>query len=285
MAIINQFLAGKQLPKVILGSLVLAALCVFGGQPSRVAAVSASDWQAGNIISQGVFENSKSMSVNDIQNFLNSKVGTCDTNGTQPSGHGNYTHAQWGALNGNPAPFTCINEYAENPSTGQNNKTDVSPNTVNALNPSSLPAGWESAATIIYNAAQKYNISPEVLIVTMQKEQGLITDNWPWTYEYQEAMGAGCPDTAPCNQAEAGFYNQIDAGTGDFRYYLNNNGYNHHVGNNTILYQANRPSCGSSNVYIQNLATAALYTYTPYQPNQAALNAGYGTGDSCSAYG
>ena len=38
-------------------------------------------------------------------------------------------------------------------------------------------------------------------------------------------------------------------------------------------------------VYIQNQATAGLYNYTPYRPNQAALDAGYGTGDSCSAYG
>jgi hypothetical protein len=38
-------------------------------------------------------------------------------------------------------------------------------------------------------------------------------------------------------------------------------------------------------VRIQNQATAALYIYTPYRPNQAALNAGWGTGDSCSSYG
>ena len=37
--------------------------------------------------------------------------------------------------------------------------------------------------------------------------------------------------------------------------------------------------------YIQNQATANLYYYTPYQPNAAALRAGYGEGDGCSAYG
>ena len=56
------------------------------------------------------------------------------------------------------------------------------------------------------------------------------------------------------------------------------------VGNNTILYNPNA-SCGSSNVFIQNGATAALYSYTPYQPNQSALNAQYGLGDACGAYG
>jgi len=36
---------------------------------------------------------------------------------------------------------------------------------------------------------------------------------------------------------------------------------------------------------LQNQATAGLYNYTPYQPNQAALNNLYGSGDACSAYG
>ncbi len=43
--------------------------------------------------------------------------------------------------------------------------------------------------------------------------------------------------------------------------------------------------CGSSPVYIQNQATANLYYYTPYQPNAAAIRAGYGEGDGCSSYG
>ena len=42
---------------------------------------------------------------------------------------------------------------------------------------------------------------------------------------------------------------------------------------------------GDIDVYVKNKATAALYTYTPYQPNEAALNNMYGLGDRCSAYG
>ncbi|MGA1827654.1 MAG: hypothetical protein WAZ28_05330, partial [Microbacterium sp.] len=38
-------------------------------------------------------------------------------------------------------------------------------------------------------------------------------------------------------------------------------------------------------VYVQNQATANLYYYTPYQPNAAAIRAGYGEGDGCSSYG
>ena len=38
-------------------------------------------------------------------------------------------------------------------------------------------------------------------------------------------------------------------------------------------------------MFIDNQATAALYVYTPYRPNAAALGNMYGTGDSCSSYG
>jgi hypothetical protein len=54
--------------------------------------------------------------------------------------------------------------------------------------------------------------------------------------------------------------------------------------NNYIQYNPNA-SCGGSNVYIQNQATAGLYNYTPYQPNASAINNLYGSGDSCGAYG
>ena len=43
-------------------------------------------------------------------------------------------------------------------------------------------------------------------------------------------------------------------------------------------------ACGGSWVYIENQATASLYNYTPYQPNQGALDAGAGTAH-CGAYG
>ena len=38
-------------------------------------------------------------------------------------------------------------------------------------------------------------------------------------------------------------------------------------------------------MFVRNQATHALYVYTPYTPNKAALKSLYGTGDSCSAYG
>lgn len=248
--------------------------------PQKAEAISTASFQPGHIIDDAVFTNKNAMSVTDIQNFLNAKIPSCDTYGLKPSSHPNgsggyYTRAEWGAMNNNPAPFTCLRDYVENPTTKQNNFSS----------PDTAISGGISAAQIIWNAAQAYNLNPQVILVTLQKEQGLIADDWPWYDQYRTAMGYGCPDTAACDSKYFGFYNQIDNAAWQFRYYLDNPGaYNYTVGDNYIGYNPSS-SCGGSVVHIENMATAALYIYTPYQPNQEALNAGYGAAPPCGAYG
>ncbi len=235
------------------------------GLPNTTHAAPVVGFNPGNIISDGVMTDSNSMNVTQIQNFLNSKVTSCDTNGSQPAtdfGRPDLTHAQYAALEGWSAPpYTCLKNYSEN---------------------------GLSAAQIIYNASQQYAVNPEVLIVLLQKEQGLVTDSWPLATQYQKATGYGCPDSTPnCNSSYYGFTNQIDNASDLFHSVITSSPtwYSPFVlGNNNIQWSPNA-SCGGSTVDIQNLATAALYDYTPYQPNQAALNAGFGTGDSCSSYG
>ena len=63
------------------------------------------------------------------------------------------------------------------------------------------------------------------------------------------------------------------------------NSYNYVAKRNNYIYWNPNYSCGNSSVYIENQATAALYIYTTYRPNQAALNNLYGSGDGCSSYG
>jgi len=221
-------------------------------------------FNAGHIIDDSVFTNNTSMNVSQIQTFLNSKVPSCDTNGTQPAsdfGRPDLTHAQYAALVGWPAPpYPCLKDYTEN---------------------------GLGSAQIIYNVAQKYQINPQVLIVLLQKEQGLVTDSWPLPSQYRTATGYGCPDTAACDSQYFGLTNQLTwSGTMFHAIIVNNpNWYTPYIlGNNYIQYNPNT-SCGGTTVNIVNRSTQALYNYTPYQPNQSALNAGYGIGDSCGAYG
>lgn len=226
---------------------------------STTEAASLANWNAGKIIDDAVFTNNNTMSPASIQSFLNSKVPVCDTYGSQPSEYGGGTRAEWGQANYGQNTFTCLKDYREN---------------------------GKSAAQIIYDTAQEFKINPQVLIVLLQKEQGLVTDTWPLNIQYRTATGYGCPDTAPCDSQYFGLTNQLRWSGRMFRAIINNSPtwYTPYVlGTNYIRYSPDT-SCGGSNVTIQNRATQALYNYTPYQPNAGALAAGYGTA-YCGAYG
>ena len=236
---------------------LFAFLLAFIITPTSHAGVEG--WDAGNIITDAVFTDKNTMNPGDIQNFLNSKVSSCDTWGEQPSEFGGGTRRQWAEARGYSPPYTCLKDYSQD---------------------------GRSAAQIIYDAAQEYTINPKVFIVLLQKEQGLITDTWPLSIQYRSATGYGCPDTAPCDTEYYGFTNQVRWAARMFRAIMNDSPtwYTpYELGNNFIQYSPDG-SCGGSNVYIQNRATQALYNYTPYQPNQAALDAGWGTAH-CGAYG
>jgi hypothetical protein len=214
------------------------------------------------------------MNPGDIQAFLNAKVPTCDINGAQP--YGGTTRAAYGASKGYPAPFICLKDFSQAvPTTPGDTYCN---GTVNG--------GTKSAAQIIFDVSQACGVSAKVLLITLQKEQGLVTDDWPWSSQYNSAMGYACPDTAACDTTYASFFSQVYYGARQFQVYVKKASLFNFVGGQTSFIQYNpNGGCGGTNVAIQNQATAGLYNYTPYQPNTAALANLYGTGDNCSAYG
>jgi hypothetical protein len=215
------------------------------------------------------------MGPENIQAFLNSKVPTCDTWGTQS--YAGTTRGAYGTSRGYPPPYRCLKDYYENIDTKENN-----------LQGRPVPAGSKSAAQIIYYYAQQYNINPQTLLTLLQKEQTLITDDWPWDIQYRSATGYGCPDGSPCDSQYYGFSNQVRWAARMYQAIGDNDPdwYSPYIkGTNFVYYNPNTGGCGGTNVSISNWSTASLYSYTPYQPNQAALNNLYGTGDGCSSYG
>lgn len=278
---------------LLIGALVSGLLAYIHSDDASAARKE--DWVTGNIISDAAFTDNASMSVQDIQAFLDRNVGSCDVwgSGTAVEFGYNGTRAQYAAANGWQAPpYTCLNMYYEVPKTAPGGGMPAN----NYSNPGSRPAGSQSAAWIIRDAADRYNISPRVLLVKLATESAgpLTSDKWPLLSQYRYAMGAYCPDSGPggsanCNESYAGFSLQMYKAAELLRYYLNNMNQpwwpHKKPGINNILWNVVERGCGGADVNIQNKATAALYTYTPYQPNQAALNNMYGTGDNCSAYG
>lgn len=213
-----------------------------------------SQFRPGNIISDAKFFDNTTMNVQQIDAFLQSKVSVCRSS------------------------YACLKSYSQH-----------TPNKAADAYCNGYTAGLsEYASTIIYKVAQSCGINPQVLITMLEKEQSLVTSAFPSIGRFNAAMGQGCPDTAGCDPAYAGFFHQVYGAARQMKIYAEGRWFTYYAPGKTwnILYHptASR-GCGSSPVYIENTATAALYYYTPYQPNRAALNAGYGEGDYCSSYG
>ena len=273
----------------LLAILAVATAVLVNQRPA--SGLSGSEFNAGRIIDDGIFYNQSAMDVATIQAFLQSKVPTCDTSGSQRAsefGRSDITRAQYAASVGwHGPPYTCLKDYRQNTP-----QVEAASGLCNGIPAKSN----QSAAQIIYDIMQACHINPQVFLVLLQKEQSLITDTWPLNNQHVKAVGYGCPDSNLGTDVDAnqngcfdwaeGFFNQIYYGARQYQIYRNNpNNYVYRAGQtNTVRYNPN-VDCGSSQLYIENQATAGLYIYTPYQPNGAALNNLYGTGDGCSAYG
>lgn len=142
-----------------------------------------------------------------------------------------------------------------------------------------------SAAQIIYDAAHGHGdasgsmngitinsstgtVNPEVLLVTLQKEQSLISDHSRCTDNVlRKAMGYGCPDSGDCNPKYNGFTKQVEWGAWQLRYnYERASGHgfsDYQVGQSFCFDDCNGQHCGR----FDNRATAALYRYTPHVYN------------------
>jgi hypothetical protein len=256
-------------------AIMMMAIMGIGLTPKKADALSGSEFQAGNIISDGVFFNGGDMSEQAIQAFLNSKVPVCDTWGTQP--RGGTTRAAYGTSVGYPPPYVCLKDFVQENLPIKHAENGLC---------TGLGPGTKTAARIIYEVSISCGINPKVLLVLLQKEQSLVTDDWPWSIQYRSATGYGCPDTAPCDAEYYGFFNQVYHAARQYKRYARDaHLFNFRAGMNNYIQWHPNAACGGSHVFIQNQATAGLYNYTPYQPNAAALNNLYGTGDGCSAYG
>jgi cell wall-associated NlpC family hydrolase len=214
-------------------------------------------FDAGNIISDAVFYNSSSMTDEQIQAFLAAQGASCT-----------------GAF--------CV----------KNLRVDVAAQPADEFC-AAVPGGAGlTAAAVIGMVSRACGVNPQVMLVTLEKESGLLDRSGPSASSYDAAWGWHCPDSGPggtanCDPAYAGFVNQAYGMAKQWsRYKVHPEQYRYRAGETVeILWNVVESGCGGAPVTIANTATASLYNYTPYQPNPAALAAYPGVGDACSAYG
>lgn len=213
-----------------------------------------SGFAPGKIIEDEVFYDSSAMDQEQIQTFLNKVNDGCQTgaDGTK-----------------------CVAVYTENSLSFDAN--DYCFAFEGAKN--------DPVASVVTKAFKACGINPQTLLVMLQKEQGLLTASGGHlnAKRYETAMGYGCPDHAECNPEYFGLANQVYNAALQLRMYANlPDRYNiKPFADNSIAYHPN-PECGSATVHVENSATAGLYNYTPYQPDQEVLGSGPG---ACSSFG
>ena len=207
-------------------------------------------FQPGRIVSDFTFFNADAMTEAEVASFLQSR--SCTRSDASP----------------------CLWEYREN--------TVDQPDAGAGHCAAYVGAAHERASRIISKVADACGISPRVLLVLLQKEQSLLSR--PTDSGYLRATGYGCPDTADCDTAYFGFFNQVYRAAWQFRQYSQEPERSYKIGDVEVGYNPDA-ACGASTVDIQNQATANLYNYTPYQPNQAALAEAGNDGDGCSTHG
>ncbi|MGK0715088.1 hypothetical protein ACR5KS_03335 [Leucobacter sp. W1153] len=258
---------------VLLVFALVAGVGLFSIAPEGADA-STPGFNPGNIISDGLFYQGDAMNATEVQNFLNLRVPRCTIGDP-----GRTAGMAWGSTS---IADKCLRDYSvsNTPSRPANSFCGAYPGAAN-----------ETAAQIIAKVGAACGISQRVLLITLEKEQSLVTDSWPTVRQFDVATGYYCPDSGPggsanCNPEYFGFLAQVYFAAWQLKVYrVHGDRYNYKpFATNTIQWHPNT-SCGTSQVYIENWATAALYIYTPYRPNQAALDAGWGTGDACSSYG
>ncbi|MCL1800885.1 MAG: peptidoglycan-binding protein [Promicromonosporaceae bacterium] len=214
------------------------------------------DFEPGNIISDAVMFNPNAMSEAQVNEFIAAQGVGC--------------HAGPGNI--------CLKDF----------RMDTWDRPPTAYCPGAyVGAANESAGTIISKAATACGINPQVLLVTMQKEQSLVlapSGRPPVTYD--RALGFRCPETG-CEAQYAGFFNQVyHAASRLQEYRIHTDVFPYHAGATyNIMYNSQQPRCGTQRIYMANQATANLYNYTPYVPNRESLTAEAGVVVDCGAFG
>jgi peptidoglycan hydrolase CwlO-like protein len=109
----------------------------------------------------------------------------------------------------------------------------------------------KSAAQMIADAAAEWGVSPKVILVTLQKEQSLISRPDPSQYALDWAMGCGKMDSRTISSYQ-GFGNQIWGGARAL------------ARNRASWHEGISLSIDGSAVYPSNASTHSLYRYTPH---------------------
>jgi len=120
------------------------------------------------------------------------------------------------------------------------------------------PYRGSTPAQMIYDAARKYGINPQVLLTRLQCEQGLISKKSATQKQLDWALGVGCYDSGNWNQKFKGFDKQIEYAAQTYR--------RHYDAAKARLDRGEKVTMNidGQKVTVKNAATYSFYKYCPH---------------------
>ncbi len=123
----------------------------------------------------------------------------------------------------------------------------------------SRPVNGKYPADMIHEAANKYGISPKVLLARLQTEQGLVTKKTATQKQLDWALGCGAYDSGNWNTKYRGLEKQIEYGAKTMRNHYN-------IGLSKLSNQETiSMKIDGETIKVKNAATYAQYMYTPHK--------------------
>lgn len=121
--------------------------------------------------------------------------------------------------------------------------------------------GGRTAATIIAESCKRWDISPIYMLTRIQIESSLVSSGT--SRSLKAATGCACPDNASCDRSAAGFAQQVECAANLHATYFDEM---QRDGETRAAFGVGKKSrtLDPCSVTPRNMATAALYTYTPW---------------------
>ncbi|PIT94630.1 hypothetical protein COT98_02720 [Candidatus Falkowbacteria bacterium CG10_big_fil_rev_8_21_14_0_10_39_9] len=215
--------------------LISAVICLFSPLSLWAQTEIDPEFNPGRIISDAEILNTNSMSLTEVQSFLDK----------QNSFLANYT-----TYNSHGTPNKSAAEIIYEAATANYD--------CDGIELSEMPTEAEK----ILKCRHVTTVNPKFLLVLIQKEQSLVSDTELQQSQLDWATGYGCPDNWACNPYYKGFGKQVNSASLQFRYYMDHPGsYKYKAGN---TYTFTNTNSQPMSVTVENTATAGLYNYTPH---------------------
>ncbi len=248
---------------------------VFTPEPT-MPPVSAEGFDAADLISEAEFTRWDSLSASQIQAFITDWGYGCRSGKAKAMPESTGVSSASAARENQEVAVPCLKDF----------RASLRPHNADRFCPQPVQGGDNlSAGEVIAQVSRSCKINPKAILVTLQKEQGLITvsSSRLTPRRYEIAMGYGCPDHTHCDSQFYGFGTQVYYAARQWRrYQADPSQYDVQAGKPVTLGFGPDSRCGSKEIIPQNWPTAALYNYTPYLASADALA---GLSDECAQPG